>query len=82
MINNQAEYDQVFGAKSRVPRSPNHQEKLAQPTNPSSSVGFAIKNENSSSVATKSKPSQSVSPPPEVIRISLIDFEWKIFRKG
>ena len=77
MIDNQADYEQIFRAKARVPRSPSKQGIVPQPTIPSSaSAGFNVQTSSTteaSSVATtaavKPKSSQSVSPPPQVIPI-------------
>ncbi|UJR35710.1 hypothetical protein I4U23_028460 [Adineta vaga] len=73
MIDNQADYEQIFRAKARLPRSPSHQGVAAQPAVPSSSAGFNMQataaTETSSvplAVAVKPKVSQSISPPPQV----------------
>jgi hypothetical protein len=76
MIDNQAAYDQIFRANTRLPRSPSHQGVSAQPAAPppsSSSAGFAIHTPSTNEISTvpaavaaKPKTSQSVSPPPQV----------------
>ncbi|CAF1169077.1 unnamed protein product [Rotaria sordida] len=76
MIDNQVDYDRIFRAKARLPRSPSHQGISAQPTvssSSSSSTGFTTQTQSttevtsaSTSVATKPKTSQSASPPPQV----------------
>ncbi|CAF1564319.1 unnamed protein product [Adineta ricciae] len=72
MIDNQADYEQIFRAKARLPRSPSHQGVSTQPAAAapsSSSAGFNIQAPaptEISSVAAKPKPPQSVSPPPQV----------------
>jgi hypothetical protein len=80
MIDNQVDYDKIFRAKARLPRSPSHQGVSPQPTVPSSSsAGFTIQTPSTTevssvpaSVAAKPKTSQSVSPPPQVILCLLL----------
>lgn len=64
MIDNQADYDEIFRGRVRLPRSPSHQAVSAPPTVPpppppsSSSAGF--------SVPTEIPPVKPKSPPPQV----------------
>ena len=60
MIDNQADYDEIFHGRVRLPRSPSHQAASAPPTvpPPSSSAGF--------SVPTETPPVKPKSPPPQV----------------
>ncbi|CAF3383636.1 unnamed protein product [Rotaria sp. Silwood1] len=77
MIDNQADYDRIFRAKARLPRSPSHQGISAPPTvsstSSSSSGGFTTQTSSTTEVtsvptsaATKPKTSQSASPPPQL----------------
>ena len=83
MIDNQADYEQIFRAKARLPRSPSHQGVSTQPAAApsSSSAGFNIQtpapteiSSVSAAVVAKPKPPQSISPPPQVINFLLISF--------
>jgi len=75
MIDNQADYDRIFHARARLPRSPSHQGVSTPSTVPSSSsAGFTTQAQATNEVssvptiaATKPRPSQPVSPPPQVI---------------
>jgi len=78
MIDNQADYEQIFRPKAPLPRSPSHQGVSTQATVPSSSAGFAMQIQSTiesssvpATVVAKPKTSQSVSPPPQVISIFL-----------
>jgi hypothetical protein len=65
MIDNQADYDNIFRGKARLPRSPSHQGVAAQPSAPpASSAGFTVQTPVTTEVALPVKPK---SPPPQVI---------------
>jgi hypothetical protein len=75
MIDNQADYERIFHARARLPRSPSHQGVSTSSTVPSSSsAGFTTQTQSAAEVSsvptaavvTKPRPSQPVSPPPQV----------------
>jgi hypothetical protein len=82
MIDNPADYERIFRAKARLPRSPSRQEVSAQPTVPSSSsAGFTVQPApatelSSAPVAAAAKPK---SPPPQVIFIRYLEKNYFLF---
>lgn len=67
MIDNQADYDEIFRGRARVPRSPSHQVVAAAPVPaapsvPSSSAGFPVQ----TPLPAEAPPIKPKSPPPQV----------------
>lgn len=81
MIDNQADYDEIFRGKARLPRSPSHQGvSAAAIVPPSSSAGFPIQAPSPTDVA----PVKPKSPPLQVslTRVSYVyEFENIISHK-
>ena len=69
MIDNQADYDEIFRGRARLPRSPSHQGvspgSVPLPP-PSSSAGFPVQTPS----PAEAPPIKPKSPPPQVCSFS------------